>query len=115
MESLRQSVVTAAMEVEHQVPNTICRDSHALILFVCPVFAQHQIDYVLQKHANVEISFESSEVSTSGFIVVFSLTPRTAWFQKSTFARTVILAVICVVIFCPNVSVMGFDFISATN
>lgn len=115
MEALRQSVITAAMEVEHRVPKTICRDSNALILFDCPVFAQHQIDYVLQKHSNVEISFESSEVSTSGFIVVFSLTPRTAWFQKSSFARTVILAVVCVVIFNPNVRCIGFDCNSPTN
>ena len=115
MEALRQSVVTAAMEVEHRVPKTVCRDSHALILFDCPVFAQHQIDYVLQKHSNVEISFESSTVSTSGFIVIFSLIPRTAWFQKSSFARSVILAVICVVIFNPNVRCIGFDCNSPTN
>lgn len=98
IEALRRSVFTASQQVEHHNPNIVCRDAHTLLLFDCPVFAQHQIDYVLQRHSNVEISFESSEVSTSGFTVIFLLKPRMAWFQQSSFARTVILTALYFVV-----------------
>jgi len=102
MQGLTKTVTKAVQLVEGKAPKTIQRDATTLLLFDCEAFSQQQIDFVLQQYSDVGVSFESSNISSSGFIVIFSIQPQAAWFQRSSFAQAVLLFCVLVSVFAPH-------------
>lgn len=70
------------LDLERRGGRLFQRDDNTIIVIDCSNFTSEQIDCVHTTYPHVQVSVLQSDASMSGFIVVFTVAPRT--FKTST-------------------------------
>jgi len=100
MQSL-QDTVRAVLDLDRMGGGMLIRDTFTLVVYNTSFVSQKMIDVILEQHPLVDISTQSSETSTSGFVVIFTQASTSHVYVSSAFfqvmlAMLVLLSTTCV-------------------
>jgi len=84
MQSL-QDTVRAVLDIDRMGGGLLIRDTFTLVVYNTSFVSQKMIDVILEQHPLVDISMQSSETSTSGFVVVFTHASSSPVYVSSAF------------------------------
>lgn len=76
-------VICMVLDLEQQGGRLIQRDAETLILVDYDCVATSSLDLILEQFPYLEISTHSSEISSTGFIVIFVQPQIQQWYKKA--------------------------------
>jgi len=93
MESL-QDTVGAVLNIERMGGGLLARDTYTLVVFNMNFVSQKMIDVILEQHPLVDVSMQSSETSTSGFVVIFTRASSSPVYVSSAFFQVMLAGLV---------------------
>ena len=89
MQSL-QDTVRAVLDLDRMGGGLLIRDTFTLVVYNTSFVSQKMIDIILEQHPLVDISMQSSETSTSGFVIVLTHASKSPVYVSSDFFQVML-------------------------
>ena len=84
-------VIRTVLDIEQQGARIIQRDSETLVLVDYDCVSTHSLDLILEQFPCLQISTHSSDISSTGFIIVFVQPQVQSWYKKAAFIRFLVV------------------------
>ena len=72
----------------------LARDTFTLVVFNTSFVSQKMIDVILEQHPLVDVSMQSSETSSSGFVIIFTRASSSLVFVSSAFFQVMLAGLV---------------------